>query len=122
MYVCMYVCMYVHMYVYMGPPFQDLGWVGRSVGAKDSLYKVSYKSKYGSKALDQESSGDEINSKVILGGWTVVGGVIWLHLRISRAKWKHFMIDKTRQVCYRKPYYPLTNGHILYDQQNTQVC
>jgi hypothetical protein len=70
MYVCMYVCMYVHMYVYMGPPFQDLGSVGRSVGAKDSLYKVSYKSKYGSKALDQESSGDEINSKVILGGWT----------------------------------------------------
>ncbi len=51
-----------------------------------------------------------------------MGGVIWLHLRISRAKWKHFMIDKTRQVCYRKPYYPLTNGHILYDQQNTQVC
>jgi hypothetical protein len=27
----MYVCMYVHMYVYMGPPFQDLGWVGGSV-------------------------------------------------------------------------------------------
>jgi hypothetical protein len=66
MYVCMYVCTYVCIY---GPSFPGLG-LGGSVGAKDSLYKVSYKSKYGSKALDQESSGDEINSKVILGGWT----------------------------------------------------
>jgi hypothetical protein len=42
----MYVCIY-------GPSFPGLG-LGGSVGAKDSLYKVSYKSKYGSKALDQE--------------------------------------------------------------------
>jgi hypothetical protein len=67
----MYVCIY-------GPSFPGLG-LGGWVGLEDSLYKVSYKSKYG--------------SKVIWRG--VVGGVIWLHPRISRAKWKHFMIDKT---------------------------
>ncbi len=60
MYVCTYVCIY-------GPSFPGLG-LGGLVGPKDSLYKVSYKSKYGSKALDQESLGDEIKSKVILGG------------------------------------------------------
>ncbi len=87
--ICMYVCMHVCMYIciYMSTPLHDSGWVG------GSLYKVSYKSNYGSKVLDQESWGEEINSKVIWRG--VVGRVIWLHLHVSRAKWKHFMIDKT---------------------------
>jgi hypothetical protein len=49
--ICMYVCMYIWALL-------SKTWVGW-VGPGDSLYKVSYKSKYGSKALDQESWGDD---------------------------------------------------------------
>ncbi len=53
----MYVCMYTYVCIY-GTSFPRLG-LGGWVGHGDSLYKVSYKSKYGSKALDQESWGDD---------------------------------------------------------------
>jgi hypothetical protein len=79
------------------------------------LYKVSYKSKYGSKALDQESWGDEIKSKGIwVGGWVGLFGSISVYQGPNGRQ--------NTQVCYRKPYYPLTNGSILYHQQNTQGC
>ncbi len=68
-----------------------VGWVGGSVLGTPCTKLVTTQ-----KPLTFESWGDEINSKVIWRG-VVVGGVIWLHLRISRAKWKHFMIDKTHK-------------------------
>jgi hypothetical protein len=79
MYVCMYVC--THMYVYTGPPFQDLGWVGGWVMGTPCIRLVT-----------SQNMGQKLLTKRV---GVMMGGVIWLHLRISRAKWKHFMINKT---------------------------
>jgi hypothetical protein len=88
-----------------------VGGGGGAPGPGDSLYKVSYKSKYGSKALDQViwSGGDD--------GWGYLAPSPYI-----KGQMEAFYDQQNTQVCYRKPYYPLTNGSILYDRQNTQVC
>jgi hypothetical protein len=105
--------MYVDMYVSVRPPFQDLGWVGGWVMGTPCIRLVT-----------SQNMGQKLLTKRV---GVMMGGVIWLHLRISRAKWKHFMmdkthkfvienhtmhlqmeafvmIDKTHKVCYKKRY------------------
>jgi len=64
-----------------------------------SVVGFSYKSKYGSKALDQESWGDEINSKVIwkgCGGW----GLFWLSISVYQGPNGSISYDRLKHTSF----------------------